>query len=59
MPYRVEGSNLMHKVGGKWTVKQHCKSAENAHIVMANLEKLDKHPNAKVFGPKKASRGRR
>jgi hypothetical protein len=49
----------MHKVGGKWTVKQHCKSAENAHIVMANLEKLDKHPNAKVFGPKKASRGRR
>jgi len=26
MPYRVEGSNVMHKKGGKWSVKQHCKS---------------------------------
>ncbi len=26
MPYKVEGSDVLHEKGGKWTVKQHCKS---------------------------------
>lgn len=37
MPYKVIGKNLMHKKGGKWTVKQHCTSAANAKKAMRLL----------------------
>jgi hypothetical protein len=30
MPYKIEGKNLLHKKGGKWTIKQRCSSHENA-----------------------------
>lgn len=30
MPTKVQGSNVMHKVGGHWKVKQHCTSHTNA-----------------------------
>jgi len=59
MPYRVEGSNVMHKVDDHWEVKQHCTSARNAHIVVSNLEKLDRNPKAKVFDEAKKKRKRR
>jgi hypothetical protein len=53
------GTDVLHKVGSRWEVKQHCTSVRNAEIVISNLEKLDKNPNAKVFGEaKKASSGR-
>jgi len=26
MPYKVEGKAVMHKKGGKWKVKQRCRS---------------------------------
>ncbi len=38
MPYRVSGSNLMHLKGGKWSVKQHCSSHENAIKAMDLLQ---------------------
>lgn len=38
MPYKVVGSNLMHKKNGKWSVKQHCKSHENAVKAMQLLQ---------------------
>ena len=38
MPYRVEGKNLMHKKGGKWSVKQHCSSPTNAKKAMRLLQ---------------------
>lgn len=30
MPYKVEKNKVMHKKGGKWSVKQVCTSHENA-----------------------------
>jgi hypothetical protein len=30
MPYKIVGNKVMHKKGDKWTVKQTCKSHENA-----------------------------
>ena len=30
MPYKVVGKNVMHYKDGKWSVKQHCSSHENA-----------------------------
>ena len=53
MPYKRLGTDVMHKTGKNWTVKQHCSSVRNAEIVILNLEKLDKNPKAKVFGEAK------
>lgn len=41
MPYKCEGSNLMHQKGGKWSVKQHCSSPANCHKAMGLLEGLE------------------
>ncbi len=30
MPYKREGNKVLHLKGGKWSVKQVCKSAANA-----------------------------
>ena len=30
MPYKIVGKKLMHKKGGKWSVKQNCSSHANA-----------------------------
>jgi len=60
MPYELRnGTEIWSKSGGKWHLKQRCTSAQNAHIVMSNLEKLEKHPNAKVFDEAKKKRKRR
>lgn len=41
MPYKVVGKDVMKEVDGKWIVKQHCTSAENAHRIMSYLQKLE------------------
>jgi len=41
MPYRCDGSNLMHEKGGKWSVKQHCTSNENCVKAMQLLQGLE------------------
>lgn len=41
MPYKVEGSNLLHRVDGKWSVKQHCDNHENAVKAMQLLQGLE------------------
>jgi hypothetical protein len=43
MPYKVLGPDLYHKKDGKWKIKQHCKSHENALSAMKLL-------NAKEHG---------
>ena len=30
MPYKREGSNVLHEKGGKWSIKQHCTNPANA-----------------------------
>lgn len=30
MPYKVSGNRVLHQKGGKWSVKQTCKSHNNA-----------------------------
>jgi len=37
MPYKVEGNVVYHKKGGKWVVKQRCKSHEKAKAAMRLL----------------------
>jgi hypothetical protein len=41
MPYKVVGQNLMHEKDGKWSVKQHCTSHENAVKAMQLLQGLE------------------
>jgi len=41
MPYKIEGSKVLHMVGGKWKVKQTCKShaaAESAVRLLHGVE---------------------
>jgi len=38
MPYKREGKTIYHKVGGKWLVKQVCKSVENAKQALRLLQ---------------------
>ena len=59
MPYRVRGKNVEHFKDGKWSVKQRATSERNAHIIVSNLEKLEKNPRAKVFGGAKKRKRRR
>ena len=44
MPYRIasDGKTIEHKKGGKWSVKQHCKSHKNAVKALGLLEGLGK-----------------
>jgi len=42
MPYRIVGKDVQHKKHGKWVVKQHCRSHENALKAKRLLESLEK-----------------
>lgn len=37
MPYKVQGNKVLHKKGGKWSVKQTCSSPTNAKKAMRLL----------------------
>jgi len=41
MPYKIKGSKILHKKGGKWSVKQTCKSHENAVRALGLLQGLE------------------
>ena len=41
MPYKIRGKVIYHKKGGKWTVKQRCKSVANAKKALRLLEGLE------------------
>jgi len=41
MPYKCNGSTLMHQKNGKWSVKQQCSSPENCHKAMGLLYGLE------------------
>jgi hypothetical protein len=42
MPYKIVGNKVMHKKGGRWSVKQTCKSHANAIKALGLLEGLEK-----------------
>lgn len=58
MPYRCEGSTLMHQKDGKWSVKQHTKSPENCHKAMGLLYGLESGSikKSEVGKPKKSKK---
>ena len=41
MPYKVEGNNVLHQVGGTWKVKQKCSSHANAVSAMRLLQGIE------------------
>jgi hypothetical protein len=41
MPYKIEGSNILHQVNGKWKVKQHCSSPAAAMSAMRLLQGVE------------------
>jgi hypothetical protein len=41
MPYKIDGNQILHKKGGKWSVKQTCKSHKNAIKALGLLEGLE------------------
>lgn len=41
MPYKRIGNKILHKKGGKWTVKQTCESEEKAVAAMKLLQGLE------------------
>jgi len=41
MPYKIIGNKVMHKKGGKWTVKQTCKSHANAVKAVRLLQGIE------------------
>ena len=41
MPYKVIGNKVYHKKGGKWSVKQTCKSHSNAMAAMRLLRGVE------------------
>jgi Zn/Cd-binding protein ZinT len=41
MPYRRSGSKVLHKKGGKWTVKQTCSSPAAAERAIRLLRGID------------------
>lgn len=47
MPYRRDGSNVLHKKGGKWTVKQHCSSPAKAAAAIRLLQAKEHNPGWK------------
>jgi len=50
MPYKCEGSNLMHEKNGAWAVKQHCKDHASCLRAMRLLYAIEKNPD---FKPRK------
>ena len=58
MPYKVVGSDLYHKKGGKWSVKSHHDNPQLAHIVMTKLQQIDEG-RRKTWGERlKARKGK-
>ena len=41
MPYKIQGKNILHKKGGKWSIKQRCKNHANAVKALGLLEGLE------------------
>ena len=41
MPYKIEGSKVLHKKGGKWSVKQTCSSPEAAKKALCLLRGIE------------------
>lgn len=41
MPYKTDGKKVLHYKGGKWTVKQTCKSAAAAKAAVKFLYSLE------------------
>ena len=41
MPYERKGKIFYHKKGGKWSIKQRCKSVANAKKALKLLEGLE------------------
>ncbi len=41
MPYKIKGNVIYHKKGGKWSIKQRCKSHKNALKALGLLEGLE------------------
>ena len=41
MPYKVAGNKVLHYKGGKWKVKQVCKSSANARAAMNLLQGVE------------------
>jgi hypothetical protein len=41
MPYKLNGNKVMHKKGGKWSVKQTCSSPEAAKKAMRLLNAVE------------------
>lgn len=52
MPYKVMGNKVYHKKGGKWSVKQICKSPAAAKKAMSLLYGLE---SGSIKKPKKKS----
>ena len=55
MPYRRNGSKVMHKKGGKWKVKQTCSSPSAAQKAINLLRGVEHgwHPRSSKKGKKK------
>jgi hypothetical protein len=41
MPYKIQGSEILHFKQGKWSVKQKCSSPENAKKALRLLEGIE------------------
>lgn len=50
MPYKVQGTNIMHFKNGKWTVKQKMKNKKDAYGIIQKLKEIDS--GKKIFGGK-------
>lgn len=40
-PYKVIGTNIMHKKDGKWSVKQKMKSKKDAYGIISKLKAIE------------------
>jgi hypothetical protein len=41
MPYKIKGKDVFHYKNGKWSIKQHCSSHENAVKAVRLLHGID------------------
>jgi len=41
MPYKIVGQNVYHRKGGKWKIKQRCKSPEAAKRALRLLNAVE------------------
>lgn len=57
MPYKTKGKVVYHKKGGKWKVKQRCKTAANARAARRLLEGVKR--GWKPTGKKKRKKKRK